>query len=96
MLLGVFGLVGVGLIAMTPIGRGVAQGVPSGDEIKRLQAMAPKGGVVMLQDERTFIVYDSEKQTMVIVEKNKWVESVPLTWVVNTRTCTARHVSPAK
>ncbi len=50
----------------------------------------------MLQDERTFIVYDSEKQTMVIVEKNKWVESVPLTWVVNTRTCTARHVSPAK
>lgn len=58
--------------------------------------MAPKGGVVMLQDERTFVVYDSDKQIMVIVEKNKRVDDIPLTWVVNTRTCTARHVSPAK
>ena len=50
----------------------------------------------MLQDEKTFVVYDSDKQTMIIVERNKWTDDIPYTWVVNTRTGTARQVSRAK
>jgi len=58
--------------------------------------VAAKGGVAMMQDDAKTYIYDSDRQTLIIVEKGKWVDDVPLTWVVNVKTGTARHVSPAK
>ena len=89
----VLGVVGLAALSVSSPKSASAQG-----EIPKslIQAGAPAGGVVMVQDDAKVYIYDGGKDKIMVLSKSVSQEGLPETWVINTKTMSAAQVNIEK